>query len=132
MTGPASARVVPTAQLGLAKSQAVPKPRASKSAQKEAPLQSFPPAHAEWIGKNITLLAMVPADLVPPTRHGEHSYTCKGPNGSTVEVFLRHQAYYIKKTGLDGELPASGRHVRWDAYGAPHETWAQLKKTIRW
>jgi len=38
----------------------------------------------------------------PRPRHGEYSYTCKGPNGSTVEVLLRHQAYYIKKQARTG------------------------------
>ena len=71
------------------------------------------------------LIGMLPVEAHPdPTKEnrGRHSYTLRSKSGdSTIEVLLKHAAYFAKKVSAKGTGPkghvsmrASGAHGAWE------------------
>ena len=56
--------------------------------------------------------------------NGRHSYTL-GKGGSSVEILLQKEAYFVKKINDDGSGPLG--QVSWAKHGGPVEAFAVAK-----
>jgi hypothetical protein len=103
-----------------------------RKAEDAAPFETLPEDHKAWVMKHASMLGELPSELVPGTKHGQHSYTCSSSTGARVEVLLRNNAYFVKSAGQGAAAPVKKYRVRWDRNGSPQATWALLREEIKW
>ena len=72
-------------------------------------------------------ISCLPDEALPDlerVNNGRHSYTL-GKVGSSVEILLQKEAYFVKKINADGSGPLG--QVSWAKHGGPVEAFAVAK-----